>query len=110
MKKTDELIESIKQHPAIKRYKTLESLITKNQDLKDQLSTLKQVQKQMVNAKTYEKKQAYLTFKEAYDKQLEAIESTPLLSEYLALQSDINYMMQEIVGIIEDGINKDIEL
>ncbi|MFU8792486.1 MAG: YlbF family regulator [Acholeplasmataceae bacterium] len=110
MKKSDELIQSILKHPTILRYKTLESLITKNQQLKDQLSALKSVQKQMVNAKTYEKKQAYLAFKDAYDKQLEAIESTPLLSEYLALQSDINYMLQEIVGIIEDGINKDIEI
>ena len=41
-----------------------------------------------------------------YDELLEEIETYPLMSDYLALQGDINEMIQAIAEIIEDGINK----
>ncbi|MBU1143796.1 MAG: YlbF family regulator [Firmicutes bacterium] len=37
------------------------------------------------------------------------IESYPLMSDYLALQSDINEVLQTVINIIEDGIEKDFK-
>jgi len=110
MTKTQELIDAISKDERIIRYKKIEEIITKDKFLKRLINELKAIQKQLVNAETLSKNEALILFKKAYEEKLSQIDEHPLLSEYLALQGDINYMLQEIVGIIEDGINKDIEL
>ena len=109
MKSLEELIELIKNDERINRYKKLEAIIVKDKALKAMIGKLKAIQKQKINAENIGKTQAHQQFKKAYDTQLEVIYEHPLLSEYLALQGDINYMTQEIAGILEDGINSDIE-
>jgi cell fate (sporulation/competence/biofilm development) regulator YmcA (YheA/YmcA/DUF963 family) len=109
VKSVTEFIEMINNDERINRYKKLEAIIVKDKKLKAMINKLKAVQKQMINAEHIGKTQAHLQFKIAYENQLEAIHEHPLLSEYLALQGDINYMIQEVLGIIEDGVNQDIE-
>lgn len=107
MTEKEKLIRMIEEDPSIQRYKRIEALINGNKELKAKIGELKSIQKQLVNAKEIGKKEAVNTFQKRYDEALEAIESYPLMSDYLALQSDINDMLQAIVSIIEDGIEKD---
>jgi cell fate (sporulation/competence/biofilm development) regulator YmcA (YheA/YmcA/DUF963 family) len=109
MRTLDEMMTMIKNDPSIQRYKELESIILKDKRLKSEIQQLKVIQKQMVNAEHIGKMQAHQQYKSTYETRLDALYEHPLLSEYLALQSDINHLLQEIVGILEDGINKDIE-
>jgi cell fate (sporulation/competence/biofilm development) regulator YmcA (YheA/YmcA/DUF963 family) len=102
------LIEMIKQSEQIQRYKAIEKVINDNQDLKDKINQLKTVQKQLVNAKEIQKEKAIIHFQEIYDSLLEEIEGYPLMSDYLALQGDINEMIQAIAEILEDGINNEL--
>ena len=102
------LIEMIKHNEAIKRYKAIEKVINENQDLKEKINHLKTVQKQLVNAKEIQKEKSIQHFQEIYDQLLEEIESYPLMSDYLALQGDINEMIQTIAEVLEDGINKEL--
>ena len=62
----------------------------------------------MINAQEIQKSKAVEHFQTIYDTLLNEIETYPLMSDYLALQSDINDMLQYIAEIIEDGINKEL--
>ncbi len=110
MSEKDKLIEMIETHPDIIRYKKIEKLINEHQELKDKFNELKAIQKQLVNAKQIQKKEAILHFEKQYLELLSTIENYPLMSEYLALQNDINDMLQEITKIIEEGIEEDFSI
>ena len=109
MTEKEKLIQMLLENEDIQRYKRIEKHINTNKELKAKFNELKAIQKQLVNAKHIGKVEAIKSFQERYDECLEAIESYPLMSDYLALQSDINEVVQTIINIIEDGIEKDFE-
>jgi cell fate (sporulation/competence/biofilm development) regulator YmcA (YheA/YmcA/DUF963 family) len=109
MTEREKLIQMILENETIARYRRIETLINGNKELKGKIGELKSIQKQLVNAKEIQKTEAIITFQKRYDDLLATIEAYPLMSDYLALQSDINEMLQSIVSIIEDGIEKDFE-
>jgi cell fate (sporulation/competence/biofilm development) regulator YmcA (YheA/YmcA/DUF963 family) len=109
MTEKEKLIQMLLENEDIQRYKRIEKHINTNKELKAKFNELKAIQKQLVNAKHIGKSEAIKSFQERYDECLEAIESYPLMSDYLALQSDINEVVQTIISIIEDGIEKDFE-
>ena len=109
MTEKEKLIDMILQDEDIKRYKRMESLINDRKDLKAKFNELKSVQKQLVNAKHIGKKEAINAFQERYDALYQSIEEYPLMSDYMALQSDINEMIQSIVSILEEGLEKDFD-
>ncbi len=104
----DKLIEMIKNDERIKRYQAIENIINNDEKLKAKINKLKTIQKQLVNAKEINKQKSVEHFQKQYDTLLEEIELTPLMSDYLALQGEINEMIQAIAEIIEDGINKEL--
>jgi cell fate (sporulation/competence/biofilm development) regulator YmcA (YheA/YmcA/DUF963 family) len=108
MTEKEKLIEMLANDEEIKRYKRIESMINEHKELKKKMNQLKSLQKQLVNAKQIEKTEAVKQFQKQYDEQFDEIENYPLMSDYLALQSDINTMIQSIVDIIEEGIEKDM--
>ena len=109
MSEKEKLIQMIQENDSILRYKKIEKLLNDNKEIKQKMNQLKSIQKQLVNAKHIEKKEAITAFQRQYDALLEEIENYPLMSEYLALQSDINFMVQSIKDIIEEGLEKDLE-
>ena len=104
----EKLIQMIKNNPDIKRYQAIEKVLNENNELKLKINKLKTVQKQLINAKELNKQESIEHFDEIYKKLLDDIEAYPLMSDYLALQGDINEMMQHITQIIEDGVNKEL--
>lgn len=109
MNEKEKLIQMIEQNEDIKRYKQIETYINENKEIKQKMNQLKSIQKQLVNAKHIGKQEAVNQFQARYDQLLEEIENYPLMSEYMALQSDINEMIQSILEIIEQGIEKEME-
>lgn len=108
MTEKEKLIEMIKNHESVKRYQAIEKVLNANEDLKSMINKLKTIQKQLINAKEIQKQKAIEHFQLLYDQLLEEIETYPLMSDYLALQGDINDMIQQITQIIEDGVNKEL--
>lgn len=108
MNEKGKLILMVKENEAVKRYKKLEKVINNNKELKNKINQLKTIQKQLINAKEIKRINAIEHFQIQYDQLLEEIETYPLMSDYLALQSDINDMVQNITKIIEDGINEEL--
>ena len=109
MTEKEKLILMLKENEEIKRYQRLERLINSNKELKAKMGELKSLQKQLVNAKHIGKTQAIESFQARYDTLYQSLLDYPLMSDYMALQSDINELLQNIVGIIEEGIEKDFE-
>lgn len=93
----------IASNPSIKRYQAIEKLINENKTLKQKMNQLKAVQKQLVNAKHIDKKEAVATYEQTYQQLYEEIQNFPLMSEYLDLQEEINDMLQAVADIIEQG-------
>ncbi|PKK96555.1 MAG: hypothetical protein CVV58_05760 [Tenericutes bacterium HGW-Tenericutes-3] len=107
MTEKEKLIDLVIQNEEIQRYKRIEKVINDNKNLKAKFNQLKAIQKQMINAKQIGKQQAIIEFEKRYQTLLDEIESYPLMSDYLALQGDINEMLQQVQSIIEEGIEKD---
>ncbi|HRX44822.1 MAG TPA: YlbF family regulator [Acholeplasmataceae bacterium] len=109
MNEKEKLIDMLEQSEEIKRYKKIEELINSNKKLTAKFNQLKVVQKQLVNAKHIGKEEATKKLQQQYDDLYEEIETYPLMSDYMALQGDINDLMQQIVSIIEDGLNDEMK-
>lgn len=109
MSEKEKLIQMILNDEEIQRYKRMEDAINNNKELKAKMNELKSVQKQLVNAKHIGKQEAVKAYQTKYDALYQAIEDYPLMSDYMALQSDINEMIQSIVSILEEGLEKEFE-
>lgn len=109
MTEIEKLLKLIEEDPVIIRYKELEEKMNQSKDVKRQINQLKAIQKQLINARHINKTEAIKQFEKAYDERLEVIESYPLMAEYLALQEEINDLLQTVLQIMEDGLNKEIE-
>ena len=109
MNEKEKLIHMIQSNEDIQRYKKIESYLNSNKELKGKFNQLKAVQKQLVNAKHIGKQEAVKIYQERYDALYEEIEDYPLMSDYLALQSDINDMIQAIIDIIEKGLENELD-
>ncbi len=109
MNEIDTLLKLIETDPVIMRYRQIEEKMNLSKDVKRQINQLKAVQKQLINARHIGKIEAVKKFEKAYDEKLHDIETFPLMSEYLALQEEINDMLQSVLKIIEDGLNAEIK-
>lgn len=110
MTEKETFLKMINEHPVVVRYRELEAVINKNETLKQKFDKLKKTQKQLINAEKIEKVTLIESAKKQYEQQLREIESYPLVSEYLALQTDINDMIQQVLFVFENGfINEDVE-
>lgn len=109
MTETEKLLKLIEEDPVVIRYKALEEKMNVSKDVKRQINQLKAVQKQLINARHIGKAEAIKQLEKDYDERLKQIEEYPLMAEYLSLQEEINEMLQTVLQIIEDGLNKEIE-
>lgn len=103
-----ELIDSINALPQIKRLHELEVVLDKNEEIKSQLSRLKEVQKNMVNARYYSLPNQVELDALEIKKIKESISNTPLLEEYIDLLNEAYMMLSNISKIIEDVLNNSI--
>lgn len=94
----------LQNHPEVKRYKNLESLVFSNPKYKQQYQDLLAKQKQLVQSKTYQKSDLK-SREEAYKKSLENLISNVCVHEYLMAQEEINDLITMLFNLIETEIN-----
>lgn len=109
MTEIEKLLNMIENDPVVQRYRQIEGKMNQAKEVKHQINRLKAVQKQLINARHIGKEEAIKQFEKDYNERLKNIEEYPLMAEYLSLQTEINEMLQTILQIIEDGLNKEIE-
>lgn len=107
MNAKDELLLMIRESPIIKRYRTIEALIANDAGIQAKMTILRDLQKQIVHAREFHKKALLSELDHKYERFRTDIESYPLMSDYMALQSEINQLLKDISSIIQDGIDKE---
>lgn len=110
MEMKNTLLTKLIEDEKIVRYKELELIINSNEEILKNLDELKNIQKQIVHAKTLIKKDMLEKLNLEYEKKLESIEDFPLMAEYLDLQTEINESLQAFKDIIEKGIDSDLQV
>lgn len=109
MNEKEKLLAMIRENLSIRRYRELETIINQDPDIQAKMAALINLQKQLVNAREFGKREAAKQFEQHYETMIKTIEDYPLMSEYIALQGDINDMIKTIMEILENGINDDLE-
>lgn len=105
----NKLKEEFLKTDLVKRIQSLENIIDNNQELKDKLKSLKELQKKMVNAKEFNQFNQYKSYKEEYDVLYEEVLDFPFVEEYLDLLEEANNKLLDICFIIENKINKELK-
>ena len=107
MNNLTELTTLLKEEENIKRFKQLEAIIDQDKNLLKDYEILKDIQKQLVQAK-HNNSANLKDLEERYNTHFEKIQNHVLLSEYLDLLESINNDLQLIQNIINEEINMDI--
>lgn len=110
MSKIAELLLLFDKSKEIERYKKFESVINEDKVLRKKVAEMKFLQRQLVNAKAIQKKNAIAQFESEYEIIRSSIEQDPLIETYLEMQTEINDLLVEIKEIIETEINKELTL
>jgi len=103
------ILKAFENNVNIKRYYELEKIINNNELIKTKLDELKVIQKEIVHAEALNKEKALKTLKEKYDNLYNEFLETPLIAEYLELQTLINDLLQNFTAIIEEDIKTDLK-
>lgn len=101
------MITTIKDDDLVKRYKELEEIVDRNDNINKTFKELLEVQKKLVQAeqnKTLEIQKYSKEYQNKYDE----LTSFYVINEYLDLLELINNDLQLITSIIEDEINIDL--
>lgn len=104
-KALNELINEILSSEEVIRFKKLESIILKNEEVNNKIIRLREVEKQAVNARELGLENAYFMYKKEYDEILSSFENDVLISSYLDSKEEVKSLINLVIGIIEDEIN-----
>jgi cell fate (sporulation/competence/biofilm development) regulator YmcA (YheA/YmcA/DUF963 family) len=104
-KALNELIDEILSSEEVIRFKKLESIILKNEEVNSKIIRLREVEKQAVNARELGLENAYFMYKKEYDEILSSFENDVLISSYLDSKEEVKSLINLVIGTIEDEIN-----
>jgi cell fate (sporulation/competence/biofilm development) regulator YmcA (YheA/YmcA/DUF963 family) len=104
-KALNELIDEILSSEEVIRFKKLESIILKNEEVNNKIIRLREVEKQAVNARELGLENAYFMYKKEYDEILSSFENDVLISSYLDSKEEVKSLINLVIGIVEDEIN-----
>lgn len=103
-KALNELIDEILSSEEVIRFKKLESIILKNEEVNNKIIRLREVEKQAVNARELGLENAYFMYKKEYDEILSSFENDVLISSYLDSKEEVKSLINLVIGTIEDEI------
>jgi cell fate (sporulation/competence/biofilm development) regulator YmcA (YheA/YmcA/DUF963 family) len=104
-KALNELIDEILSSEEVIRFKKLESIILKNEEVNNKIIRLREVEKQAVYARELGLENAYFMYKKEYDEILSSFENDVLISSYLDSKEEVKSLINLVIGTIEDEIN-----
>jgi cell fate (sporulation/competence/biofilm development) regulator YmcA (YheA/YmcA/DUF963 family) len=105
MKTLDALIDVLKNDDRVIAFRKLEAMIESNEMYKNAYNDLLNKQKRMVQSE-HSNRRTLKQDKESYEAALKALESNPVIHQYLILQEELNDLLQTITGMIEHAIKE----
>lgn len=103
LKKSEELIEVIKDSCEYNKYIELKSKMIQDEDIMRLINNVKCIQKEIVKRKSENKDISML--EKNIEKSLNKLNDIPLYVEYELVQQELNRLLQQIKNTIESCIN-----
>jgi cell fate (sporulation/competence/biofilm development) regulator YmcA (YheA/YmcA/DUF963 family) len=104
MSKLTETLELLTSDPNIIRYRQLEELINNDSVIKQHFAKLKNLQKQITNAKHFNKVNLVKSLEEQYQLVYIELSENGFFNEYLDLQSYCNEVLLQMRTILSENL------
>ena len=104
----NKLLDYFNNIPEVIRLKELKNYIESNEKIINKFDEIKDVQKQIVNAKEFNQINQLKVYEEEYKKLNQELLDIPFVEEYLELMNYVDTMISNFVKEIEYQINKKI--
>ena len=101
-----ELLDEIANSEEVIEFKKIEKIILEDVTLRDKFNGLAEIEKQAINARELGLDNAYIMYKKQYDDMIKSFEDDVVFSQYLILKHDAKEVMNTVIKIIENELNK----
>ncbi|MDR0920874.1 MAG: YlbF family regulator [Lactobacillales bacterium] len=105
----EELLKLIDEDPAIREFKEIQAVVTKNSNLTELVEEMKKAQQDAVKFAHYGKPEAQRQALALADQKKEAFDTHPLVVTYRERLIEANDLLQHITKQIESEVNEAIE-
>ena len=105
-KKTESLVQTIKEDELYKTYLVLSEKLKKNSEIMQLISEVKSLQKKIVQLEALGKKDDALNLDQEIKKKLDQLENYPLYTDFVDAQKELDQLFQLIKSILMDYFNE----
>ncbi|WP_203246294.1 RicAFT regulatory complex protein RicA family protein [Sporosarcina beigongshangi] len=106
--KANEIAMMIANTEEVEFYKRAEAQINENSKVRENIASLKSLQKQAVNFQQYGKEKAMNIIEGKIDKIQTEIDEVPIVQEFKQSQMDVNDLLQLVSSAIANGVTDEI--
>ena len=106
--KAREIAEMIANTEQVEFFKRAEAQINENQKIRENIASLKSLQKQAVNFQQYGKEKALKIIEEKIDKIQNEIDDVPIVQEFKQSQFEVNDLLQLVSNTIANSVTDEI--
>ena len=106
--KSKEIALMIANTEEVDFFKRAEAQINENQKIRENIASLKSLQKQAVNFQQYGKEKALSIIEGKIDKIQAEIDEVPIVQEFKQSQGEVNDLLQLVSTTIANGVTNDI--
>ncbi|MFC5588354.1 RicAFT regulatory complex protein RicA family protein [Sporosarcina soli] len=106
--KAREIAGMIANTEQVEFFKRAEAQINENQKIRENIASLKSLQKQAVNFQQYGKEKALKIIEEKIDKIQNEIDDVPIVQEFKQSQFEVNDLLQLVSNTIANSVTDEI--
>jgi len=111
MEKAKELADLIFASEEVQRYRQAEKQIQAHERVQSMMALLKKKQKEVVAfEKTFKNEAMAKKIEQEMAELQDELDSMPIVSQFQQSQSDINYMLQLVIGVVRDTVAQKLEV
>lgn len=108
--KAREIANMIANTEEVEFFKRAEAQINENQKIRENIASLKTLQKQAVNFQQYGKEKALKMIESKIEKIQDEIDAVPIVEEFKQSQFEVNDLLQLVSNTIANGVTDEIIL
>lgn len=106
--KSKEIANMIANTEEVEFYKRAEAQINENTKIRENIASLKSLQKQAVNFQQYGKEKALKIIEEKIEKIQNEIDEVPIVQEFKQSQYEVNNLLQLVSNTIANNVTNEI--
>lgn len=110
MEKAKEMAQMIASTDEVKLYQQAEKKVQNHERIQELIRQIKKKQKEIVAFETFENQEMVKKIEGEIQQLEEELDQIPLVQQFKQTQSDINYMLQMILNVIQDSLSELITL